>query len=195
MNEARRLPFEKGKEIINGLISLREDRDAMIFVIGLTTGLRVGDMLRVTWEDLRLPEFKLMEQKTRNTKRQPRAITIHVPSAVREIVTAIGELPGGRLKTGVVLVNRQGDAMSRVAVFKRIQKWTLHFLGDGNYSPHSLRKGFGYHFYKNDPHPQVALQKLCERFNHSDQKVTLRYLGLDQEDTRNIIETNFNFDL
>jgi len=195
MNEARRLPFEKGKEIINGLISLGEDRDAMIFVIGLTTGLRVGDMLRVTWEDLRLPEFKLLEQKTRNTKRHPRAIIIHVPSAVREIVTAIGELPGGKLKTGIVLVNQQGVAMSRIAVFKRIQKWSEHFLGDSNYSPHSLRKGFGYHFYKNDPHPQVALQKLSERFNHSDQKVTLRYLGLDQEDTRNIIELNFNFDL
>jgi integrase len=195
MKEARRLPFEKGREIIHGLLAQGKEKDAMIFLIGLSTGLRTGDMTRVTWEHLRVPEFKLIEQKTRNTRKVPKPVTIHVPSSVRQAVTTISQRPDGSLKTGVILVNRQGKPMSRINIYDRIQKACAHFVNDRNYSGHSLRKGFGYHFYKSHPYPQVALQKLSERFNHSNQRVTLRYLGLDQEEIRDIIEINFNFEL
>jgi len=42
---------------------------------------------------------------------------------------------------------------------------------------HTLRKTFGYHFYKktND----IAL--LMELFNHSSQSITLRYIGMNQD--------------
>lgn len=196
MEEAKRLPFEKGSEIINGLISMGKEKDAMIFLIGLTTGLRVSDMLRVKWEDLRLPEFKIIEHKTRNTKKKARPMIVHVPSSVRNIVNRLGTYPDGSLREGIILINKQSKAMSRINVYDRITKWTAYFVNDGEkYSSHSLRKGFGYHFYKNNEHPQVALQKLCERFNHSTQQTTLRYLGLDQEETRDIIETNFNIEM
>jgi len=195
MNAAKRLPFEKGTEIIQGLISMGKYKDAMIFVIGLGTGLRVSDMVRVKWEDLRLPEFKIVEYKTRNTKKKKREVTIHVSSSIRHIVSRLGTYNDSSLRTGIVLINKQGNPMSRINVYDRISKWTEYFLNDRGYSSHSLRKGFGYHFYKNHPYPQVALQKLTERFNHSNQSVTLRYLGLDQEETKEIIENNFQFEI
>ena len=195
MNEARRLPFEKGVEIINGLSDQGKIKDAMIFLIGLGTGLRVGDMLRVTWEQMRQPQFEIIEQKTRNTKKHPKPTIVHLSSSIREFVNKHSIDEHGKLRTGIVLVNRSGKPMSRINVHDRIKKWTAYYLGDGHYSAHSLRKGFGYHFYKNNPYPQVALQKLSERFHHSNQQVTLRYLGLDLEETREIIENSFKIEL
>ncbi|WP_338100537.1 tyrosine-type recombinase/integrase [Salipaludibacillus agaradhaerens] len=42
---------------------------------------------------------------------------------------------------------------------------------------HTLRKTFGYHFYKKTNN--IAL--LQELFNHSDQHITLRYIGINQD--------------
>ncbi len=43
---------------------------------------------------------------------------------------------------------------------------------------HSLRKSFGYHMYKKDQN--VAL--LMEIFNHASPDITLRYIGINQDE-------------
>ena len=51
-------------------------------------------------------------------------------------------------------------------------------VGLENIGTHTLRKTFGYHFYKQ--YKNVAL--LQKIFNHSDPQVTLRYIGIDQDE-------------
>lgn len=48
----------------------------------------------------------------------------------------------------------------------------------GNVGTHTLRKTFGYHFYTQFK-DVVALQKI---FNHKDQKETLIYIGIQQDE-------------
>lgn len=55
---------------------------------------------------------------------------------------------------------------------------------------HSMRKTFGYHYYKKTK--DVAL--LMDLFNHSSQSVTLRYIGINQ-DTLNCLLTETKKDL
>ncbi|WP_234288470.1 tyrosine-type recombinase/integrase [Listeria ivanovii] len=43
---------------------------------------------------------------------------------------------------------------------------------------HSMRKTFGYHLYKNG----VGLELIQLLSNHSSPKITLRYIGIEQED-------------
>ena len=43
---------------------------------------------------------------------------------------------------------------------------------------HTLRKTFGYHFYKRNK-DVAMLQKL---FNHSSPSITLRYIGIEQDE-------------
>lgn len=49
---------------------------------------------------------------------------------------------------------------------------------------HTLRKTFGYHFYKQTK--DVAM--LQEIFNHSDQRTTLRYIGINQDAMNNAMK-------
>ncbi|RAP14991.1 hypothetical protein HS9_00315 [Bacillus velezensis] len=49
---------------------------------------------------------------------------------------------------------------------------------------HMLRKTFGYHFYKQTK--DVAM--LQEIFNHSDQRTTLRYIGINQDAMNNAMK-------
>ncbi|MBP5615545.1 MAG: tyrosine-type recombinase/integrase, partial [Alphaproteobacteria bacterium] len=52
---------------------------------------------------------------------------------------------------------------------------------NGNFGTHTLRKTFGYHFYRqfNDI---VMLQKIL---NHSHPAITLRYIGIEQDEINN----------
>ncbi|CAF1747999.1 Tyrosine recombinase XerD [Bacillus subtilis] len=49
---------------------------------------------------------------------------------------------------------------------------------------HTLRKTFGYHFYKQTK--DVAM--LQEIFNHSDQRTTLRYIRINQDAMNNAMK-------
>jgi site-specific recombinase XerD len=49
---------------------------------------------------------------------------------------------------------------------------------------HTLRKTFGYHAYK----AGVDLTLLQSIFNHSAQSVTLRYIGIIQDDIDNVYD-------
>lgn len=50
-----------------------------------------------------------------------------------------------------------------------------------NLGTHSLRKTYGYWYHEVAEDKVNALNDLMEAFNHSSQKVTLRYIGLGDE--------------
>lgn len=55
------------------------------------------------------------------------------------------------------------------------------YVGLDGIGTHTLRKTFGYHFYKQTK--DVAM--LQEIINHSDQRATLRYIGINQNTMNN----------
>jgi integrase len=57
-------------------------------------------------------------------------------------------------------------------------------------SAHSLRKTFGYLAYKNG----TSIELLMQIFNHSSQSVTLRYIGITQENINEVYDSiNISF--
>ena len=67
--------------------------------------------------------------------------------------------------------------ISRIQVYKILKEAGEH-IGLKNIGTHSMRKTFGYHFYKQNRNITI-LQQI---FNHSTQEITLRYIGYTQEE-------------
>lgn len=59
----------------------------------------------------------------------------------------------------------------------KILSGTAAEFGLGEIGTHTLRKTFGYHMYMQTKN--IAL--LMEIFNHSSERVTLRYIGVNQD--------------
>jgi len=164
------------REISEYYLNKGELRNYLLIIMGIHTALRIGDLLRIKWDNVydfsrnRLQEsVDITEQKTQKTKH------VKLNSAIINALRICMPLA----KQGEYLFkSRKGDVISRVQAYRIIRNAAeaLDFLS--KVSCHSLRKTFGYHAWKNGVSPAV----LMEIYDHSSFAVTRRYLGVTQDD-------------
>ncbi|MFS8189497.1 site-specific integrase [Rossellomorea marisflavi] len=147
----------------------KSDRDYILFLLGIGTGLRISDILKLKKEDLIDTHVSIRETKTRKQKR----IRI-TPSIRKELL----EYLKGFDDWEYVIQSRQGDnkAIDRSTAYRILREAAQH-VRLREIGTHTLRKTFGYHFYKQTKN--VAM--LQEIFNHSSPAITLRYIGINQD--------------
>ena len=152
---------------------------SLLIALGCFTGLRISDILALTWEEiLSTEEFTITEKKTgkRRTLRLNPQLQQHIQECYKHIQP---------LKVqSHILVSQKGTVFTiqRInVILKEIKK--KYRLKVKNFSCHSLRKTFGRQVYNmNSENSELALVKLMELFNHSSVAITKRYLGLRQEE-------------
>jgi integrase len=174
--------FLNWNEAINLIRTLSRDKiyNASLFIaVGCFWGLRVSDILSLTWKQiLKVDEFTIIEHKTG----KKRAIRIN-PQLKRHLADCYKEINPVSLNSHI-LISQKGTVYSvqRMNVLLKEIKGKYK-LSVNNFSCHSLRKTFGRQVYKNNSeNAELALVKLMELFNHSSVSITKRYLGLKQEE-------------
>ncbi len=147
----------------------KSERNYILFVMGINTGLRISDILKLKVGDLRGKHISMREMKTGKQKR----IEI-TPRLKRELRWYIEE----REDHEYLICSRQGKnkPIGRSMAYK-ILRSTAEEFGLDEIGTHTLRKTFGYHMYRQTKN--IAL--LMEIFNHSSERVTLRYIGVNQD--------------
>lgn len=159
----------------------------LILLIGFNTSLRVSDFRRFKVNDLRGKEYaQIQAQKTGKEAR----ILIN-PQARKEI----NKLLNGREGNEYIFQSRQKDGntkknrpISRQRCYQIINQIAKEAGCEERIGCHTLRKTFGYHYYKMTG-DVVSLQRiLC----HSHQRETLLYIGVVQE---NIDESLMKFNV
>ncbi|SFC52749.1 site-specific integrase [Bacillus sp. UNCCL81] len=156
-------------ELIKEFLKAENDRNYMIFLMGIYTGLRISDILNLRVSDVTGIHIIIREQKTRKKK----WVRIN-PELRRELNTFVL----GKKSKEYLFKSRQGKnrPITRSMAYRILRKAAIKFkLKD--IGTHTLRKTFGYHFYKQTK-DIALLQKL---FNHSKPEITLRYIGVDQD--------------
>lgn len=145
------------------------ERNYILFLVGINTGLRISDILKLKVKDVKGSHISLREKKTKKQKR----FQIN-PTLRRELAAYIE----GKDDDEYLFKSRQGinKPIKRSMAYKILNKVAKKF-GLEEIGTHTLRKTFGYHFYLNTKN--IAL--LMEIFNHSDESVTLRYIGINQD--------------
>lgn len=158
-------------------------RNYLMFEIGIYIGIRISDILNIKVKDIKNKDnLTLREIKTKKEKLMP------IPSHLkREINTYIDDMD---LKDSDYIFKsrkKKIKPISRVQAYNILKKIANKYKLE-NIGTHTLRKTFGYHFYKKTQ--DVAL--LMTIFNHSDPSITLRYIGIEQDNVNKSLK-NFKY--
>ncbi|MFZ0033393.1 MAG: tyrosine-type recombinase/integrase [Sedimentisphaerales bacterium] len=183
-------PLRKKNDIaaIKGCLS-NSPRDYALFTVGINMGLRGSDLLSLRFKDILTPDghiktaLKVVEQKTDKCRR----ITIgdNVRKALEDLCHNSNE---NTLPNNYIFPSRKGGKMSIQRLHQLVNEWAKAANIEGHFGSHSLRKTYGHFQYKQG----VDIALLMEIFGHSSQAITLRYIGIEQDD---IDEANLRLNL
>lgn len=178
---------------------LEARRNRFLFVFGINVGLRISDIVRLRISDLlddngNIKEhLELKEQKTNKNKktRINMGLSKEIISYIKELLRVKYKINYDKIKTSqeerkkyddirekaYIFFSNKGENLTRVQAY-RLMNEAAKKCHINNFGTHTLRKTFGYWNYRRYK-DIVVLMKL---FNHSSPSVTLRYIGIEQDD-------------
>jgi integrase len=177
----------KNIDSIKKILWAQSLRDWLLFSLGINSGLRVSDLLKLKVRDVQDGKGKMneyitvKEQKTKKVKRFP--INKTSKKAIKEYLASREYNPDTYL-----FESRKRDSAGNSRPISRIQAYEIinnaaRRVGiEDPIGTHTMRKTFGFHAYHNG----CSVELLQQIFNHAAPSVTLRYIGITQEDIDNV---------
>jgi integrase len=147
-----------------------------MFLLGIYTARRISDILKLRVRDVKnKTAIVIREQKTN------KQISIEMNAILRK---ALDEYIEDKELNEYLIKSRQekNKPIGRSMAYKILRDAADEF-GLDSIGTHTMRKTFGYHFYKQTG-DVVTLMKI---FNHSHPSITLRYIGIEQEEINTAI--------
>jgi len=175
------------KRFYNWLNANCTPKEAELFLIGCNVALRAGDLLKLKFSDITGKYIDLNEQKTGKFKRIPiTKVVLDSVKRLKEYYSSRNFYVNKKFEP-VYLFQSTGSRAFHLCQPICIQWISLCFKRaakalelDYNVNTHSMRKTWGYQAYTRGE-DILYIQAL---FNHSNQRVTLNYIGV----TRSTIE-------
>ena len=165
--------IEKLNEI-KDMLKKKNSRNYLLFILGINTGLRVSDLVQLKVKHVRNKEHVIVtEKKTGKDKR------IFITDTLKKDLKGYIEKKSDE---EYLIKSRQKDKKGKS---KPLSRFMVYYIlrnvakecGLTEIGTHTMRKTFGYHFYQK--YRNIAM--LMDLFNHSSEKVTLRYIGINQD--------------
>ena len=173
------LKWDSATSLVRKLYRDKNYRISLLVGCGIFFGLRISDLLRLTWQKLLDKDAKFVITERKTGKRREVRINMEFQKHIKDCYTALNIqnlnelcfLSGKNKVYSIQWVN---------IVFKELK--SKYNLKIDHFSTHSLRKTFGRKVFESSENAELALVKLMELFNHSSVSITKRYLGLRQEE-------------
>lgn len=146
------------------------ERNLVLFQMGIYTGLRVSDILK-----LRVKDVKNKKQLTIKENKTGKKKIIMINPILKK---TLNHYCSDKKDNEFLIKSRNGynNPLCRERAYQIIKELGDMF-GIDDLGTHSMRKTFGYHYYQQTK--DIAfLQKI---FNHSSPAITLRYIGIEQD--------------
>ena len=154
-------------------------RNFCLFTMGINTNLRASDLTNIRVKQIRGlkagDDMVIKEKKTEKDRR----ITLNSSciDSIQKLLDSVDLLDDDYL-----FASRKGKGKLSVQHVNRLVKvWCKLVNLKGNYGSHTLRKTWGFHQRKTF---KTEIPTLMECFNHSTQKQTLKYLGIQPEEIK-----------
>ena len=150
-------------------LAKKSKRDLLLFTIGTNCGLRISDIVALNVGDVRnKSHIRIVEKKTGKYKSFP--INSKLKPMFEEYIK-------GKRSDEALFKTRFQNRMDRFTAYRIIRKSCKLAGLPEKVGTHTMRKTFGYHHYQKFKDVAI-LQKI---FNHSSPQVTLRYIGIEQD--------------
>lgn len=154
----------------------KDPKYGLLFKFGLNTGLRISDILPIRVKDIFKNDGEFRDYLVIKEKKTKKEKKIKLNDALRKAIKAYVEQQ--KLSPDSYLFHsRKGSYFGRVQAY-RVLKEAANACGIENFGTHSLRKTWGYWTYKMSKY-NIGL--IMDTFNHSNQSITLRYIGVSQD--------------
>ena len=165
--------------LVRKLYRDKEYRLSLLIGCGSFFGLRISDLLTLTWSMLLdSHSFVIIEKKT--GKRREIKVNNNFQKYIADCYTALNVTD----KNEKCFVSRKKTVYSTQRINVLFQSIKSKYgLKVEHFSTHSMRKTFGRKVFEAaGENSEFALVKLSELFNHADVMTTRRYLGLRTEE-------------
>jgi integrase len=182
--------FIDWNDFISLITRLEKDENykfCLLISIGVFTGLRISDLLTLTYSDLLNNEtFTLREMKTKKQR------SIKVNKDLKEIVSRIVSKSNITNLNQLIFINKYGTksidkSYVNVKLKELVKKYRIKL--DGNVSTHTFRKTLGRRVMEVNNYSNESLVLLMELFGHSSMSITKRYLGIREQEIHNVYDS------
>lgn len=156
------------------------ERNFLIFIFGINTGLRVSDILGLNVEDVIHRNYiEIVEKKTQKRKRFAlnRKLKYYIQRYL-DLEYGVQRPYSIEVLKNPLFCGQRHTRLTRTAVYRFLKKASQKVGIKNNVGTHTMRKTFGFFFYRKYK-DIILLQKI---FNHAHPAITMRYIGLDQEE-------------
>ncbi|MBZ9609953.1 tyrosine-type recombinase/integrase [Clostridium estertheticum] len=170
-------------------------RNELLFIFGINVGLRISDILKLKFEYLinfrtMMPkEYVIItEKKTSKTKK------FYIGSIVSKLIEGYAATLKEVLPDMYVFCSKKSEnkpisrqhawyilnnAAEMIGLVERDKDGKII---SGEIGTHTMRKTFGYHAYTNG----TTIELLMDIFNHSSKSQTLRYIGITEDQKKDV---------
>lgn len=190
-------PIKTHKDIIamaNWLYEHKNNKYVLAFTLGINLGLRANELLDLKMNQVFSPDgsVRLIEDEEDTSdgidiyqSKTKKHRTVFLNAACKDALEWAFPIRGAYLHSEEYLFpSREGGAI-QVGTFRKVLKEAAAACGlKQNIGTHTCRKTWGWHQYKyNSEKANLDITMLQRAFGHSSPEVTLRYLGItDEED-------------
>lgn len=190
-------PIKTHKDIIamaNWLYEHKDNKYVLAFTLGINLGLRANELLDLQMNQVFSPDgsVRLIEDEEDTSdgidiyqSKTKKHRTVFLNAACKDALEWAFPIKGAYLHSeGYLFPSREGGAI-QVGTFRKVLKEAAAACGlKQNIGTHTCRKTWGWHQYKyNSEKANLDITMLQRAFGHSSPEVTLRYLGItDEED-------------
>ena len=175
-------PIKNKKDIkaIEEYLKEHNERDYVVWILGINTGLRVSDIVGLDVSDVvDKTHINIIEKKTQKRK------SIYINDKLKKVLK---DYTKGRNIDEPLFLGKQGRRLNCRQVHRFLVDVCNKLGIKSKVSTHTMRRTFGYHHYQKFK-DAIVLQKI---FNHSSQRITLMYIGVEQDE---IDKSYRNFEL
>ncbi|KOR25397.1 tyrosine-type recombinase/integrase [Clostridium sp. L74] len=174
-------PIKNKKDIDKFLIYLKgkNKRDWLLAKFQLNTGLRVSDVIGIKVSDIMTEKMRFKDHFILHEIKTGKEKKIKLNNSIKRAIKLFVKEENLSIESFLFKSRKTSYSgyISSIQAY-RILKEAANVVGIKNFGTHSLRKSWGYWTYKAS---RYNISLIMDMFNHSSKKITLRYIGMDQE--------------